>query len=202
MYGLCRLCRLCMMFADVCLCHFCNIEAMLLCLVCGVFVFEMYAVSFPEHNMVQFVRRIGWRRKSRDRKQSHHAGAVVIFTLPVHNFSMSGPDRRSILNISKLGNFILSLKLVWSGNAHGERARDCWCANGGKPVDTQEATASSIGLGVSKESDVCYFQYFNDFNDFNAQSICFQACWHPMSTPMASSLHDPASGVKWHCRPK
>ena len=68
-----------------------------------------------------------WRRKSRDRKQSVPPWRRQICDMHIAQFQN---DRRSIWKYLKLENFILLLKLVLAGNAHGERARDCWCAKG------------------------------------------------------------------------
>ena len=68
-----------------------------------------------------------WRRKSRDRKPSVPPWRRQICDMHIAQFQN---DRRSIWKYLKLEKFILLLKLVLAGNAHGERARDCWCAKG------------------------------------------------------------------------
>ena len=102
-------------------------------------------------------------------------------------------DRRSIWTYLKLENFILLLKLVLAGNAHGERARDCWCAKGWNTCRYQRSHSNQHRPGRSWEyqkNGMCVT--FKTFKTSMLNQFVF-----PAGTPRPQckdSPHDPAAG--------
>lgn len=131
-----------------------------------------------------------WRRKSRDRKQSVPPWRQQICDMHIAQFQN---DRRSIWTYLKLEHFILLLKLVLAGNAHGERARDCWCAKGWNTCRYQRSHSNQYRPGRSWEyqkNEMCVT--FKIFKTSMLNQFVF-----PAGTPRPQckdSPHDPAAG--------